>query len=93
MLPDIIRDWLPTAGWEMLEVKHNTICPKFGAPVSPLGTTNIGIQDDRVGNILAADPQFFEKLDQFLITKYFSGAAWYQQKTYPNKPRKRIWPK
>lgn len=94
MLPDIIRDWLPTAGWEMLEVRGHTISPKWGAPINPaLNSTHIAIKEDGVGNIKAADPQFFDKLDQYLIKKYFSGSAWYQQNINPNKPRQQIWPK
>ena len=89
----MISDWLPTAGWRVLEVKGGSIRPLDDAPIVYIGgNPYVGIKEDSCAGISAADPEFFNKLDQYLISKYFSQAAWYQEKIHPKKPRQQIWP-
>ena len=92
-LSQLISDWLPTAGWGVLEVKGGSIRLKDNTSIVYMGgNPYVGIYEDKCAGINAADPDFFEKLDQYLVSKYFSQAAWYQEKIKPKKPRKQIWP-
>lgn len=92
-LSQLISDWLPTAGWQVLEVKGSSIRLKEDASIVYMGgNPYVGIQEDKVAGINAADPEFFKKLDQYLVRKYFAQAAWHQEKIAPKKPRQQIWP-
>jgi hypothetical protein len=92
-LSQLISDWLPTAGWTILEVKGGSIVPVPEAKHTYIGgSTYTKIKDDSVGGINVADPDFFIKLDEYLTHKYLGGSAWYQAKMNPRKPRQQIWP-
>ena len=90
-LSDLIKDWLASNGWEILEVKNDKIVLK-NLDLDFVGSPTIPIYHDNILNINAADPLFFEKLEERLLRKYFSRSIWYQKKTNPGKPRKQIWP-
>lgn len=101
-LLELVKDWLETNHWNVLEVKSanssggNRIQPK-GWPqdkdaLSYMNNPFVSIYDNKVGHISAADPEFFEKLDQYLVRKYFNQSAWHQAKTNHKKPRQQIWP-
>jgi hypothetical protein len=92
-LSQLIADWLPAAGWGVLEVKGGSIRLRDDAQVVYMGgNPYVGIKDDSVAGISAADPEFFSKLDQYLVRKYFNQAEWYRHKVNPPKPRHQIWP-
>lgn len=99
----LIRDWLPEAGWQILTVQppresendHATIIHKSGGIAA--------IYDDKVimwthfspKPIKAVDPMFFCKLD-LALTSVFSEHEWYKKKTsdiFASQTRKKIWPK
>jgi hypothetical protein len=90
-LSQLISDWLPTAGWIRLRVVDNSIRPGRAMSHIYIGSNlYVTIADDSVAGISASDPEFFAKLDQYLLRKYFSNAAWYQDKF--KKARHQIWP-
>lgn len=103
-LPELIKDWLVANHWDVLEVKGpddiggSRIQPKnwgtlFEPPMAYIGASPfVSIDESRVKNIQAADPEFFEKLDSYLTRKYFHLSEWHQEKMNPKKPRKQIWP-
>lgn len=92
-LSQLIADWLPQAGWHILEIKGSSIRLKDDAQVVYMGgNPYVGIGEDIVAGISAADPEFFTKLDQYLVRKYLSQAEWYKHKVNPPKPRQQIWP-
>ena len=93
-LSQLIADWLPIAGWGALEVKGGSIRLKDDTEIVYIGgSPHVVIHEDKVANISAADPDFFKKLDEYLVRKYFNQAEWYHRKINPPKPRQQIWPK
>lgn len=98
----LIQDWLPDAGWQILTVEQPWDLHKQ-ATIRRGNTTVAIIHDDKVevwacGHdskpIKAVDPMFFCKLD-LALTSIFSNSEWYKMKLsnpYGNRPRKKIWP-
>lgn len=101
MLWQLVKDWLPEAGWQILTVHppdeslSATIVHKSGGVAA--------IHDDKVimwtsygpNPIKAVDPMFFCKLD-LALTSIFSEHEWYKKKTasiFESQTRKKIWPK
>lgn len=90
-LSQLIADWLPTAGWGVLNVVGDKIVPDDDKTFYIGGNLYTHIYEDKVAGISAADPEFFEKLDKYLVQKYFGQSEWHKRKG--SKSRQQIWPK
>jgi hypothetical protein len=90
----IISDWLPANGWGTLYVENldglSTI--RCNKPIGPHNRQRKAhekvatIYNDYVSfdyyrdSLPAANPDFFEDLDQILVASVFSGHQWWQRK-------------
>lgn len=121
----LVRDWLPTAGWEILEVREPFTHTDTNGNTSEVPAFIVAdvvkykhirgpnqdhpmdkmcmIKDNEVlffdkgvwdYSIKASSPDFFNDLDQILVT-LFAMSEWWQIKTgrVVCKDKERIWPK